>query len=212
MTCAEPCVSYSFNPSRYTTYFPVLPPALTPYDAGRVLITDCEMCTSTHAFANHKTGTPEDGPISRGIHLNMGTVALPVPFSITCWVNIEDYDGSTIFSRDYDAGNNELLRYAVSSYSGYHLNVQHTGGILWCDAVSAAVPLAEWVHLTVTVSATVITLYQGAGVVGTCATPAGIPSGSTTMYIGTDWGNTLVGRVADLRLYGRALSAAEVGH
>jgi hypothetical protein len=129
-------------------------------------------------------------------------------------------DSAATWSRVFDFGSGErrymmltprsnagTVRYALSTVHGY--NEQTIDG-------NAALPTGQWVHVAVTLSGTVGTLYVDGIAVGTNAlmTLAPFDLGETTQdWLGrSQFANDpdLQGRVDDFRLYSGALGAADI--
>jgi hypothetical protein len=77
---------------------------------------------------------------------------------------------------------------------------------------SASVPANTWSHLTTTYDGSALRVYLNGGLVGTKATTGSIVAGSGPLHFGgnTTWGEWFQGRLDDIRVYNRSLSAAEI--
>jgi hypothetical protein len=158
-----------------------------------------------------------DGSATTRASLAMGVAKNVADFTVAARVFL---DSAATWSRVFDFGSGErrymmltprsnagTVRYAISTVHGY--NEQTIDG-------NAALPTGRWVHVAVTLSGTVGTLYVDGIVAGTNAlmTLAPFDLGETTQ----DWlGRSqfasdpdLQGRVDDFRLYSGALGAADI--
>ena len=77
---------------------------------------------------------------------------------------------------------------------------------------SAAIPVNTWSHVAVTYNGTTFTLYRNGAVVATSATSGMIQTTATPLRIGGNvpYGEYFQGRIDDVRVYNRALSATEI--
>jgi hypothetical protein len=77
---------------------------------------------------------------------------------------------------------------------------------------TSAVPLNAWTHLAVTYDNTTLRLFVNGVQVGTAAVAGPLLTSTGALRIGGNsiWGEFFQGRIDDIRLYGRALSAAEI--
>jgi hypothetical protein len=150
------------------------------------------------------------------VSLPDGVVADLADFSIASWVYV---DAAGTWARVFDFGSGTrrymfltprsrsgVVRYAIATVHAY--NEQVIDG-------NAALPTDQWVHVAVTLSGTVGTLYVNGSVAGTnpAMTLAPFRLGSTTQnWIGRSQylDPYLKGRVQDFRIYRGALSAAEI--
>ena len=80
-----------------------------------------------------------------------------------------------------------------------------TGGI-------AALSLNTWSHLAATYDGTTIRLYVNGVEAGTAAGAGALPESANPLRIGGNavWGEYFKGRIDEVRIYNRALSAAEI--
>ncbi|UVH56968.1 alginate lyase family protein [Variovorax paradoxus] len=159
-----------------------------------------------------------DGKAGSYVALPAGVVSKDLAdFSITAWLYI---DSLATWSRVFDFGSGERRymmltarsnsgtpRFAISTVHGY--NEQVIDG-------SAALPTGKWVHVAVTVSGALGTLYVDGVEAGSNAQMSLGPFdlGSTTQnWLGRSQFSSdpyLQGRVDDFRIYGGALGSAEV--
>jgi hypothetical protein len=77
---------------------------------------------------------------------------------------------------------------------------------------TAAVPLNAWTHLAATHNGTMVRLYVNGVQVGTRAVSGALLTSTGALRIGGNslWGEFFQGRIDEVRIYNRALSAAEV--
>ena len=158
-----------------------------------------------------------DGSTTTRTSLATGVAKNVADFTVSARVFL---DSAATWSRVFDFGSGErrymmltprsnagTVRYAISTVHGY--NEQTIDG-------NAALPTGRWVHVAVTLSGTVGTLYVDGIVVGTNAlmTLAPFDLGETTQdWLGrSQFANDpdLQGRVDDFRLYSGALGAADI--
>jgi hypothetical protein len=158
-----------------------------------------------------------DGSATTRASLAMGVAKNVADFTVAARVFL---DSAATWSRVFDFGSGErrymmltprsdagTVRYAISTVHGY--NEQAIDG-------NAALPTGQWVHVAVTLSGTVGTLYVDGVVAGTNAlmTLAPFDLGETTQdWLGrSQFANDpdLQGRVDDFRLYSGALGAADI--
>jgi len=105
------------------------------------------------------------------------------------------------------------------SYSLYaHDNVPRPAGYVRVGTASqsvagaAALPLNAWTHLAFTYDGATLRLYQNGEQVGSRALTGAITTSSLPLTIGGNaaWGEHFAGRIDEVRLYNRALTAAEI--
>ena len=150
-------------------------------------------------------------------------VSLPagimIPISdctIACWVKLSS---NAMWSRIFDFGSGTGVNMFLTPQGGagrirYAITTSGAGGEQQIDG-AAALPTGSWQHVAVTWTGNVGTLYVNAVQVGQNASMTLKPSslGNTTLnYIGRSQYNDpyLAGLVDEFRIYGRALSAAEI--
>jgi hypothetical protein len=77
---------------------------------------------------------------------------------------------------------------------------------------TAAVPLNAWTHLAVTYDGAALRLYVNGTLVTTTATAGSIPTSTGALRIGgnTIWPEWYAGLIDDVRVYNRALTAAQI--
>ena len=106
------------------------------------------------------------------------------------------------------------LAYALYAHNGAagpagHVNPGSDTGV----AATPALPLNAWSHVTVTYDATTLRVYVGGAQVATRAVTGALQNGSGPLRIGGNgvWaGEFFSGRLDEVRVYNRALTAAEV--
>ncbi|MBT2337221.1 alginate lyase family protein [Variovorax paradoxus] len=159
-----------------------------------------------------------DGGAPAPVSLPAGLVKNAADFTLSIRVLL---DNAATWSRVFDFGsgtrrymmltprsNAGTVRYAISTVHGYNEQV--------IDGMSAALPVGRWVHVAVTLSGTLGTLYVDGVVAGTNPqmTLAPFDLGETTQnWLGRSQFPSdpeLQGRVDDLRIYSGALGAAEI--
>lgn len=153
-----------------------------------------------------------------------GYVALPTgaakslaDFSISTWLYV---DSLTAWARvfDFGSGTRRYMMLTVRNGSGvprFSITTEHGYNEQVIDG-SAALPTGRWVHVTVTVSGTLGTLYVDGLEAGSNTQMSLAPAdlGATTQnWLGRSQYSSdayLKGRIDDFRVYGGALGGAEV--
>lgn len=138
-------------------------------------------------------------------------------FTITLWVH---WNAASTNTRVFDFGSSDIAYLALLPRDGAgRLRCAITGTHFYGEqsiAAGAALPTGRWVHLAVTLSGTVGTLYVDGAVAATNDTISFAPFqlGATTQnWLGRSQyaaDPAFDGRLQDFRLYSGALSAAEV--
>ena len=100
-------------------------------------------------------------------------------------------------------GNNDAGRPEAYAFTGTELGAPGTAGL----------PLNTWSHVAATFSASTLRLYVGGVQVATRAVGAALRTSNNPLRIGGNsiWGEWFAGRIDEVRVYNRALSAAEIG-
>jgi Concanavalin A-like lectin/glucanases superfamily len=77
---------------------------------------------------------------------------------------------------------------------------------------TAAVPVGSWTHLAVTHDGTTLRLFVNGAQVASRSAPGAVLTSSGALRIGgnTVWREWFAGRIDEVRIYNRALSAAEL--
>ncbi len=167
--------------------------------------------------AGHEGGAVALASAAAYVNLPAAPVKNLADFTIACWVYL---DAISTWSRVFDLGSGErrymmltprsgagTVRYAISTVHGY--NTQMIEG-------SSPLPTGRWVHVAVTLSGALGTLYVDGAVAGSNAqmTLAPFDLGETTQnFLGRSQYSAdpfLRGRLDDFRIYHGALSAAEI--
>ncbi|MGJ3703073.1 LamG-like jellyroll fold domain-containing protein [Variovorax sp. AFSI2.2] len=167
--------------------------------------------------AGHEGGAVALASAAASVNLPAAPVKNLADFTIACWVYL---DAISTWSRVFDLGSGErrymmltprsgagTVRYAISTVHGY--NTQMIEG-------SSPLPTGRWVHVAVTLSGALGTLYVDGAVAGSNAqmTLAPFDLGETTQnFLGRSQYSAdpfLRGRLDDFRIYHGALSAAEI--
>ncbi len=127
------------------------------------------------------------------------------PFSVVAWVNGKSFSNpkwSDIIRKEGS--------WAVQIGPTNNLNLEITGKQ---DTISnVVVPTNVWTHIAVTFEGTTVKYYKN-GVLGDTRTQTNIPNaGLNKIDIGgyTSWGTYLNGALDNVKIYNRALSAAEI--
>ncbi|WP_405048613.1 LamG-like jellyroll fold domain-containing protein [Rhodoferax ferrireducens] len=204
---------------------------ITPELLVRLRFNETSGTAAADASGNGYTGSLVNGPLwvagrtdnavsldgtDDYVSLPDGVVADLADFSIATWVFV---DAAGTWARVFDFGSGArrsmfltprngsgVVRYAISTVHAY--NEQVIDG-------STALPTGQWVHVAVTLSGTVGTLYVNGSVAGTNTAMTLAPfrlGGTTQNWIGRSQypDPYLKGRVQDFRIYRGALSAAEI--
>jgi hypothetical protein len=99
-----------------------------------------------------------------------------------------------------------------------HENLPHPAMTVGIDGVdhsagaTTALPLNRWSHLAATYDGATIRLYVNGVEAGTAAAAGALPASANPLRIGGNsvWGEYFKGRIDEVRIYNRALSAAEI--
>ena len=130
--------------------------------------------------------------------------------TLEAWVypNAAPSDWRTILHKETDryylmAGSSNANRPAVGGTFG-STNVNAFG--------TAALPAATWTHVAATYDGTTVRLYVSGTLVGSAAASGNISASGSPLSIGgtAAYGEYFNGRIDDVRIYNRALSAAEI--
>jgi hypothetical protein len=136
---------------------------------------------------------------------------LSTGMTVEAWVNPDALSGwRTVVLKEAPGG----LAYALYAndnlprWAGYI----NTGGPDLSAKSSSPLPLNVWSHVAVTYDGTTIRLYQNGTQVGTQAATGGIIATSGALRIGgnTVWPEWFAGGIDEVRVYKRALTAAEI--
>ena len=105
------------------------------------------------------------------------------------------------------------LSYALYATDG----ANHPAGFVYAGAskdatASSALPVNTWTHLTATYDRTTLRLYVNGAQVATRAATSAITSSTGALRFGGNgvWGEWFTGRIDEVRVYNRALTASEV--
>ena len=88
----------------------------------------------------------------------------------------------------------------------------NTGGGMGSVTGTAAPPLNTWTHLAATFDATTIRLYVNGTQVATAARAGNLTTSSGSLRLGGNslWGEWFAGQLDDVRVYDKALTAAQI--
>jgi hypothetical protein len=144
--------------------------------------------------------TVNDSP-SLALTTGMTLEAWILPATVTGW--------RTVILKERPAG----LAYALYSSNNAGLSAGYVN--IGADtAANGTSPLAlgTWSHLAVTFDGTTLQLYVNGAPVGTIGVPGSITTSALPLRFGGNsiWSEFFSGRIDDVRMYNRALSAAEV--
>jgi hypothetical protein len=139
--------------------------------------------------------------------------ALRTGFTIAAWINLPSAPSAyaTVASRQAGSGTWEHFGLGLYTSRGYvttdDSRAAFTGG---------AVPLGRWVHMAGTYDGSTMRIYLNGALVGQAGAVQGPAVDQTPLLIGGNQngstvGERLVGLLDELRLYQRALTAAEIG-
>jgi Concanavalin A-like lectin/glucanases superfamily len=147
------------------------------------------------------------------------SLRLAGPWTVSAWVNLNALPPSshvaTISAKQASSGYNnyELDVNNVNGCPSLSWEVQFdSGGTTYRDCSAATINTGTWYHVAATWDGTTLSLYAN-GALGSTATPGHIPNSTSgrPLSIGSTAGsNYLNGTLDDVRVYNRALSAAEV--
>jgi fibronectin type 3 domain-containing protein len=144
-----------------------------------------------------------------------GVMAGVTDFTISAWVKLNTANNTRIF--DFGTGTSGYMELCPkNSSNGYMRYEIVSGGTVQQINTTYAFPTGVWTHVAITQSGSTGTLYINGASVGTntglTLKPANL--GTTTLnYIGkSQWNDPyLNGSVDEFQIYGRALSASEIG-
>jgi len=110
-----------------------------------------------------------------------------------------------------ERGTNDLL-YALYSSNGSKPRTENFTTAENTAAGTAALPLNAWSHLAATYDGTNLRFYVNGALVTTKATSGAMPNTANPLRIGGNaiWGEYFSGLIDEVRVYNRALSAAEI--
>ena len=143
---------------------------------------------------------------------NSSSLNLSTGLTAEAWVNPSALGGAyrTVVFRE-QPGNEVYSLYANQSSPQAPVGEVYAGG--YKDAVgSGALALGSWTHLAMTYDGTSVRLYVNGTLTTTTAAPGSLASSSGVLRIGGNniWGEYFSGLIDEVRLYNRALSAAEI--
>jgi hypothetical protein len=143
---------------------------------------------------------------------------LRTAFTLSAWV----YREATIKDRNFTVLSRQ---YASTNREYYSLAFKNDTLAIWLYAVAPAAevilyasqtaPLASWVHVAATWDGKTVRLYQGGVPVGSIAYAASLPTSTNPLILGNNVNTTgfdqpLGGRLDEVRIYDRALSASAI--
>jgi len=147
-------------------------------------------------------------------YLDLGALEFGLNLTYTAWVRVEAAKGTaTVFDfGDESNANNHILAFFGAAGN---LTFSTKNGSMTQQVTSPSVlPLHQWVHVAVTIAGTTARLYVEA-VEAVSGSVFNLPVQSRSRsYIGrsnAEHAALFNGSIADLRMYGRAMSGAEVG-
>lgn len=129
--------------------------------------------------------------------------------SMTAWVNPATAKGWSTVAIKQNTGGTDLTYGMYAAEPG-------RGASGWIGrssaAAAAALPLNAWTHVAMTYDGRDMRFYRDGTLVATTPRTGAIPAGTGPLAIGSNavWGEQFSGRLDDLRVYDRALTAAEV--
>ncbi|HEY6730298.1 MAG TPA: LamG-like jellyroll fold domain-containing protein [Solirubrobacterales bacterium] len=111
-----------------------------------------------------------------------------------------------------ERGTNDLV-YALYTSNGSKPRAENFTGVENTAAGTAALGLNAWSHLAATYDGTNLRFYVNGALVTTKATSGAMPNTANPLRIGGNaiWGEYFSGLIDEVRVYNRALSAAEIG-
>lgn len=143
------------------------------------------------------------------------------PYTLEAWVyptrnpgasnftGIFDREDSSIGSRD---GYN-IFFLGSATTNTFFITERFVAGVNNSTSVTLdqSVSVNNWSHIVATYNGTTLTLYRNGSSVGTPATTTGnITNTSKTLTVGVRGGNYFGGRIANTKIYNRALTASEI--
>jgi len=137
------------------------------------------------------------------------------PFTIAAWVNMEQLGDYYIMGHDEGEGDtNKWILWGGSNDLKFHINQAGAGG-LYAVTTSWAPVAKAWYHLAVERSANDFSLYINGEQVAVNSYAGALPDPAAALLIGNaEDGHperVFRGKIDDVRIYNRALSATELG-
>ena len=135
---------------------------------------------------------------------------LSTSFSLEAWVYPkESLVGSrTVIAKERAGGG---FPYGIELVDGVPAAYINTGTAKRVSG-TAAIPLLDWTHLTATYDGSMIRLYVNGTLAGSVAATGTLVASADPLRLGGTavWGEFFLGRMDEVRIYNRSLSAAEV--
>jgi hypothetical protein len=129
--------------------------------------------------------------------------------TLEAWVYPTAASDGTVITKESAGG----LVYALYSYDNTPLPVAYLNvGSYWSAAGTTALPLTSWSHLAATYDGATLRLFVNGALVSSRLVANSILTSAGALRIGGNglWGEFFQGRIDEVRLYNRALNAAEI--
>ena len=219
-------VSAPATATTYTaTYTEIANPGLVAaygFDAGTgTTVADSSLFNNTGTAAN--TTWNATGKYGKGLTFNGATSRVTVPdansldlssaMTVEAWVNPTSAAGwqSLVLKENPAAGDLTYALYGNEPALGAGGWVV-TGGATKAAENTARLPLNTWTHVAATYDGANIRLYQNGTLLVTTPWTGTMANGTGPLAIGSNsiWGEYFTGNLDEVRVYNRALSAAEI--
>src|SRR4029079_8294341 len=182
--------------------------------------------TANDSSGNGNTGTLVNGPqwaagitgkavYFDGIDDNIGvadsnSLDLTGPYTLSAWVNptATFTDFRSILVKNYNY-------YLYASVAGYCGDGSPLGGFSGTTNITVCqpppLPVNTWTHLSLTYDGSTLTLYRNGGAVPSPAASETLPPTTGTLQIGaSQYGENFQGRIDEVQIYRRALTATDI--
>ena len=164
--------------------------------------------TGYHGLGWHLAGTSDYALVANDATLNISG-----PLTIAAWVKPERLATQYLVKKANGASDGYELSLSTNGKAFARLNQATSGNTYRIDSTTSYPTSGTvWIHLAATYDGTTLRLYVNGVLEGAIAGPASIATNGGALGIGAqpDGASPLQGALDDVRLYARALSAAEI--
>lgn len=204
--------------------------AVVPAAADTGLVAAFGFEEGTGSLAGDSSGHANHGTIAGAVWHNTGRFGKALKLDgVDDWVTIADsaaldlstgltleawvyptaaVDGTVIVKESADGLAYGLYSYDNAPFPVSYLNVDG----YWTAAGTATLPLTTWTHLATTYDGTTLRLYVNGTLVSSRAVAGSLLTSAGVVRLGGNslWGEFFQGRIDEVRIYNRALSAGEI--